>query len=346
MFTSQAPLLLSVLSGAMSQDSARQLAQVFANCNQDLTHRGSVNLQNTPLYQKNGVLSQQSAAGVPPWGLGNQAGSGEAFPFGGRSGSLYGGNYYGVDGPSNALQSAYRPGNSAWQPYANSDRNYYSGSDPFVAPSPGGGYTAGDWITYTGDTNTFDLAPRITENINQYYGGPTFQVAGDSIFDNSVTNNSYITNLSTQNISVEQVNGEPVKGDKGDPGQAGAGGADGRPGDPGIAGPAGAAGAPGAGNTVNNHVFSPQFFITLANNLGIPLGQVGPQGPPGPPGPAVGANLRPLGNRVSKLEGQLAALSRNLRNLQLCVKLTDDCRIEVTTKNNFLGVCGINVPIG
>lgn len=345
MFTSQAPLLLSALGGAMSEDSARQITQVFANCNQDLTHRGSVNLQNTPLYQKNGVLTQQSAGGIPPWGLGNQAGSGQTFPAGG----MYGGNYYGVDGTSNALQSAYRPGNSAWGPYANSSLNYYAGSDPFVSPSPGGGYTAGDWITYTGDTNTFDLAPRITETTNQYYGGPTFQVAGDSIFDNSVTNNSYVTNLITQNITVEQINGNPVMGDKGDPGIAGPGGADGRPGDPGAAGPGGVF-VPGVGGGVNNQVvnnqqFNNQFFFQFGNNGGVALPGGGVVGG----GPAVApeaVDLRPLGRRMTALEGELAALKNKLKNLGLSITITDDCRIEVETRFPILGIDGQNVPIG
>lgn len=233
----------------MSADSARQLTQVFANCNQALDHRGFVDLNNRPLQQRNGAVTDLGGGGLPPWALGNQAGNGDTFPFGGVGGSFYGGNYYGVDGPSTSLQTTYRPGSAGVSQWTNANFNSQVGGPTIVFPPEGGGYTGGDWITYLGDTNYFDVAPRVTENISHYYGGPTFQVAGDTIYDNTLTTNSYVTNLITQVLSADSLNGVPVKPDAGDPGAAGPGGADGvagRPGDPGGAGPAGANGAPGA----------------------------------------------------------------------------------------------------
>lgn len=244
--------MFSALQGAMSNDSVRQLTQVFANCNQALSHRGFVDLNNRPLIQKNGAVTDLAGGGLPPWALGNQAANGDTYPFGGTGGSFYGGNYYGVDGPNNTLQIYYRPGNNGVQQWANTDPNDYTGGTPLVFPPGGGGYSGGDWITYLGDNNYFDVAPRVTNTNNQYYGGPTFQVAGDTYYDNTVTNNSYVTNLTVQNIIADEVNGEPAKGESGDPGVAGPGGAPGAPGgrglpgDPGAAGPAGANGAPGA----------------------------------------------------------------------------------------------------
>lgn len=351
MFTSQAPLLLSALNGAMSDDNARQLTQVFANCNQALTHRGSVNLQNTPMYQKNGVITQQSGDGIPPWGLSNQAANGQAFPFGGQSGSFYGGNYYGVDGPSNALQLAYQPGNSSWANYVNVNPTYYTGGSPFVFPNPPGGYQGGDWITYMGDTNTFDLAPRITENTSQYYGGPTFQVAGDSVFDNSVTNNSYITNLTTQNITVEEVNGQPARGDQGDPGLAGPAGADGKPGNPGLAGPAGAVGGGGGGNAPINQFITNFFGNGVGGGGGGGGFLVGPPGAPGAPGaagrvdPVFQAAFGVLNTAFWKLKADYEIFRRRLKNLTFCAKLTDACKIEITTDHpNIFGICASNKP--
>lgn len=324
MFTSQAPLLLSALSGAMPADTARQLAQVFANCNQGITHRGNVNLQGTPFSQQNGVITAPNAAGLPPWALGNQAANGQSYP----SGGLYGGNYYGTDGPTSALQTAYRPGSSAWGNYVNSTTN------PLVAPSGGGGYTSGDWITYTGDTNIFDVSPKITENINQYYGGPTFQVAGDTVYSNTVTNNSYVTNMYSTNVSADTMNGEPIKGDKGDPGVAGPAGAPAWPGSPGAAGPAGANGLNGKDGL--NGAPGGVVFAPFPGPQFIP----GPQGVPGVAG-AAGANAN-LGNlpaavgamnvRLANLQKAFEVLRRKLRQMNIRAELNENCEITLFGK--------------
>ncbi len=239
--------MFSALQGAFSDDTVRQLTQIFANCNQTLGHRGPVNFTGNNFAQRNGAISGESFNDLPPWASGGQAPNGTSFPFSGAAGSFYGGNYYGVDGPSNSLQFGYTPGFIGLQNWANASPGDYTGGTPFVFPNRPGGYTGGDWITYQGDSNYFDVAPRINETTNQYYGGPTFQVAGDSFFQNTTTNNSYVTNLTTNNITVQEINGEPVQGDKGDPGVAGPAGPPGKPGNPALAGPAGPPGAPGPG---------------------------------------------------------------------------------------------------
>lgn len=338
MFTSQAPQLFNALRSAVPGDSARQLTQIFANCNQALTHRGGVDLQNRPLYQKNGVVSSLGGDDLPPWATGNQAGNGQTYPFGGVGGSFYGGNYYGVDGPSNALQFAYQPGSSGWAPYVNVNLANYNGGGPLVFPPPGGPYRGGDWITYLGDTNIFDVAPRVTNNTSQYYGGPTFQVAGDTIYDNTVTQNSYVTNLSTTNLTVEEVNGVPVKGDKGDPGDAGPGGAVGNPGNPGNAGPAGAngagglngAGGAGGGNRIINN-----NFVIGGGGGGGGLQLVPRPGPPGPAGPGAVLpdgflrNFGDLKRDFRILEQAFRTLQNKLKSMLLEATLKDDCTIEL-----------------
>lgn len=310
MFTKQAPYIFSALSGAMSNDGVRQLTQAFANCNQSLDHRGSVELTAAPFQQRNGVLEST------PWSNGAQPGG------------LYGSNYYGIDSPNPVGNSAYRPGSVNLAQWTNTDPANYSGTGPFVFPSPGGGYTSGDWITYLGDVNTFDVAPRISETINTYYGGPTFNVAGDSVFQNSYTTNNYTTNQTVQNLIVESVNGEPVKGDKGDPGAAGPAGVDGlagKPGDPGFAGPAGANGAAGA--MAGGNVFNIIFGGGGGAGGGIVVGGGG------------GANIGPLANRVNQLNQRQWLISRRLNELiDLVGRLTFDadvCQLRVLRRNQL-----------
>lgn len=341
MFTSQAPQLYNALQGALDGESARQLTQVFANCNQALTHRGSVDLQNRPMYQKNGMVSSLGGDDLPPWATGNLAGSGETYPFGGPGGSFYGGNYYGTDAPSNSLSFAYRPGSSGWLPYINLDLANYTGSGPIVLPGPGGGYTGGDWITYLGDTNTFDVAPRITENISHYYGGPTFQVAGDTVYDNTVTNNSYVENFVSNYVTVEEINGQPVKGDVGNPGFTGPLGPPGTPGNPAAAGPAGAnglnglngvgipgpPGMPGANaQNINNWI-----FINGGVPPALPVLPLKKPPNPGPvqPNPQPAANLQELINRFKDLAEAFRRLKDDISNTELQAWLTEDCRIAL-----------------
>jgi hypothetical protein len=77
--------------------------------------------------------------------------------------------------------------------------------------------------SYGGGNFYFPTSQEFTTN--QYYGGPTYNVAGDTLFNNQYTQNSYVTNL-----TVRTVNGQPAPGTPGDTGPAGA------PGEPGAAG--------------------------------------------------------------------------------------------------------------
>lgn len=218
MFTSQAPYLLSALGDAVGGEDARRVTQALANCSQDLTHRGSVQFASTPFSQTNGVVNDS------PWN------------------TAINNNYYGDPLQLPPAQDMFRPGGGLT--YVNMLNT------PIEFPPPGG-YRSGDWYTYMGDNNFFDVAPRITETTNQYYGGPTFQVAGDSHFTNTYTNNSYTNNSYHNTITTQEINGVPVRGDKGDPGAMGNAGLAGQPGppgnngNPGLAGPAGAAGLNG-----------------------------------------------------------------------------------------------------
>lgn len=285
---------MSALDGAMPADNARQLTQTLANCNQDLTHRGNVSFSATPLFQNNGMVTQRFNIDLPPWVVNN--------------------NYYGVDPPPNPWQDAYRPFGI----------NYVNNEITYVAPPPGGGYVGGDWNTYLGDNNTFDLAPRITENVNQYYGGPTFQVAGDTVFNNTTVNNSYAGNVTTNNLVTNNLNGQRApKGDKGDPGLAGPAGAPGAAGNPGAAGPAGADGFAGANG------------LDGWNGLDGLNGRNGKDGFNGRPGRdavivGLGDALGRILGRLSALEDRLDVLQNKLSDMNLKATIDQNCNITIT----------------
>ena len=83
--------------------------------------------------------------------------------------------------------------------------------------------------------NSFNFPTTNEFAINEYYGGPTTYIGGNSEFVNTVT-----TNLTTQNLFTTTLNGESAPGTPGSRGPAGPAG------NPGAAGVAGQQGAPGA----------------------------------------------------------------------------------------------------
>jgi hypothetical protein len=92
----------------------------------------------------------------------------------------------------------------------------------FIEAPGNGGYRAGDWYsTFYGSPN-FDLRTELTQNLNQYYSGPTVTIEGDTQIQNLTTENQYVTNL-----TVDTINGEPVAGRDGPAGPQGDRGLDG-----------------------------------------------------------------------------------------------------------------------
>jgi hypothetical protein len=88
--------------------------------------------------------------------------------------------------------------------------------------------------------NSFNFPTTNEFAINEYYGGPTTYIGGNSEFVNTVT-----TNLTTQNFFTETINGESAPGTPGARGPSGPAGSPGAAGRPGSPGARGAAGAPG-----------------------------------------------------------------------------------------------------
>ena len=163
---------------------------------------------------------------------------------------------------------------------------------------------AGDNYSNTSNyySDQFYFPTNVAFNNNEYYGGPTFHVDG-----NTFVNNVDARTMNVTNLNVEYINNNNVTNysSSGDPGRAGADGALGPGGAPGDAGAAGRDGRDG---------------------------QLGPAGPPGAPGgiivigggggggggPAVGGGggVRIINNTIIRVftERELNFLADNLIN--------------------------------
>jgi len=238
-FTQQAPFLLSALSNVVGSGTAQQLAQAFGNCNQPLSHRAGVSLQRAGLATNAGVL--RGPGGNPydytDGAFGFLAGNDPATQF--SPWAFDRGNFYGGDTFNTNAQFAFRSGDQFLATYPDAASNaFYNLSQSFEF-GPISSVNNSPWFTRMGDINTFDFSSRLGDIVNNF-AGPTFQVAGDSYFDNSVHNNMTAANQSVANQEVEDatiinLTVENLEVTSGDPaaGGVGADGAPGRPGDPG-----------------------------------------------------------------------------------------------------------------
>ena len=244
MFTQQTPFLLSALSPAVGSDTAQQIAQAFGNCNQPLTHRAGVTLQRPGLTTSGGLVNgtggnsyNYSDGGVGPTGAflpGNDLAT-QISPW-----AVNQNNYYGGDTYNNSLNFAYRSGDTFLSTYPEAASNAFYNQDQSFNFGPNNTTINSPWFTRMGDINTFDFSSRLGDIVNSY-AGPTFQVAGDSHFDNSIHNNQTVNNQTVNNQTVDEsfvqnLTVENIFRRGGDPGPAGG---------VGPAGPPGAAGNPG-----------------------------------------------------------------------------------------------------
>lgn len=241
MFTRQAPSLFPAFAAGMDSASARQVVQAFANCNQSLTHRGNLSIQRPALNQNQGVLQLPGGANqyftgtsgsdptenLPPWAL--------------TEGSIFN-SYYGLDARTENYYNATNL--HLAYPEAGGDA-YYSLEQVFDFGPVESNY-ASNWHTQLGDTNLFDFSTRQGDILNNYQG-PTFQVEGDSHFDNSTHFTQEVTN---QNVTRQTVDNSRIvnlevgsPGSSADPALAGPQGPPGAAGAPGLAGPQGPPGA-------------------------------------------------------------------------------------------------------
>ncbi|NBW10857.1 MAG: hypothetical protein EBR82_22795 [Caulobacteraceae bacterium] len=150
-------------------------------------------------------------------------------------------------------------GGGRWNPANYTNIFPQPGQGPVDVPHPGGtGYPQGGWTggsaTYNNyDGNTFLFPTTQTFGVNNFYGGSTFNVGGNSTFDNVTTNN-----LTTNYITVLQ---------------GGVGGGDQSPGLP------GAPGGPGAGSPPGGVSPWPIIFPPIWNRPPRPQGPTGAQPP-------------------------------------------------------------------
>jgi hypothetical protein len=274
MFTQQAPFLLAALQNSVDSSTAMQMAQAFGNCNQPLSHRAGVTLHRSALPQSGGVLNGPGGSGYSyaDGAFGFTAGNDPATQFSPWAFSR--GNYYGGDSFSNSLQFAFRSGDQFMAAYPDAAANaFYNLSQSFQF-GPISTVNNSPWYTRMGDVNNFDFTTRLGDNINNF-AGPTFQVAGDSYFDNSFHNNQTVNNQTVNNEFVEEsnitsLNVQNIFRAGGDPGEAGPAGPPGQPGQPGIVGIGGRILLGGGG-------YSMPFVDALGpqpNGIDFPTGQV------------------------------------------------------------------------
>jgi len=178
-FTQSMPALAQALSGALPEEALRQLMQSLGNCQQPLTHRGAINLQ------------QPASTGV-----------------GGLA----------------------RPG--AWSPSDYSGFLPTAGQDVFVDIAGDKNYNTNNTNNYGGHQFNFPINQDFT--YNNYFGGDTFNVAGDSTFNNTFTNNANTTRLNVEYINNTYVGGDGRDGAAGANGFNGMDGFNGRNGIDGV----------------------------------------------------------------------------------------------------------------
>jgi hypothetical protein len=168
MLTQAMPALAQALSGVLPDTAVRQLMQALGNCQQSLSHRGSVSLDPVQSTGKNGLRRA---------GAWNPADYTRLLP------------NTGYDLPWRTVDI---PRGSMGYPQMT---NNYGG--------PG-----------------LDLPIDNAFATNNYYGGPTFNVGGNSNFDNSTHQNINVANGYVNNLRVQTINNQPI-------GDLGGGGGDG-----------------------------------------------------------------------------------------------------------------------
>jgi hypothetical protein len=101
-------------------------------------------------------------------------------------------------------------GGPAWNPQQYQElfpQNY----NQYYFEAPGiGSYSNGSWYNTNYGGAEFSFPTNQEFFANEYYGGPTFNVGGNSFFDNTFADNAQYNTVSTQNMTIEYMNGFPV----------------------------------------------------------------------------------------------------------------------------------------
>lgn len=246
MLTQTAPALRRSLQGALSPQVVAALTQSLGNCNQPLTHRGSVNI-TAPSYN--------SRAGEYPVNFDLQGYTGFSS---GRGVFSPGAGSTGGNVTNNSWNSQQYFDNSVTNNAGDQYDFSYTGDQNFIDFGDINNIFNRDNSTYNlfntinqGDSYVDVGGPNIFETNNNLYNSqfyfPTNQFFnqnidsrvsnvfhGNTYMDNSISQNLTTNNINVQNINVRNVNGDPVAGPAGPPGAPGQAGRDGLPGAPGA----------------------------------------------------------------------------------------------------------------
>jgi hypothetical protein len=223
-------------------------------------------------------------------------------------------NYYGSDAPT--TYNNYVAGTNIYNHYPElGATNFYDQTQMFEFGPVSSVYNS-NWNTQLGDSNFFDFTTRQGDMVSNY-AGPTFQVAGDSWFDNSFHNtqqvsNQYVTNQTVEETKTDNYNFITV----GDPGKAGPAGPPGKAGDPGMAGPAGAPGVV---------VVIPGVVIQQ------PPGDPGFPGPGWPPGRQ--PTPRPPSLRTTYTSFSVPTSASFSIDLPTSATINEDCSVTLNTSS-------------
>lgn len=148
-----------------------------------------------------------------------------------------------VQGLANCEQPLSHRGPVNLSPAKRGSRDGTYDSNPWPvqdAPLPPAGETAGELPSSPAPWNSYNTGFYFPTDQyftqNQFFGGPTLHVTGDSYADNSVAQTFEGDTVNATNINVDVINGEPQGGPPGAPGLPGADGIAGAPGFPGVNG--------------------------------------------------------------------------------------------------------------
>lgn len=211
MLTSTMPAVVKALQQVLDPTTLKAFTQALGNCNQPVTQRGPVDVQQNNFFLRGGEYP----------------GQGDSFGY-----STYDYSQY-----NPFFQNIYAPNFGDFNPIFPAPNPPISILPPDLGPGDNR-IDLGDTINNNINNNLYNS--QFFFNNDQTFnsfGGPTNNFfGGDTYIDRSYTNNSTTNVNNTTNLNVTNINGNPVQGPSGPPGRPGADGRDGRDGAPGAPG--------------------------------------------------------------------------------------------------------------
>lgn len=211
MLTSTMPAVIKALQQTLDPTTLKAFTQALGNCNQPVTQRGPVDVQQNNYFLRGGEYP----------------GQGDSFGY-----STYNYNQY-----NPFFQNIYAPNFGDFNPIFPIPNPPISILPPDLGPGDNR-VDLGDTINNNINNNLY--TSQFFFNNDQTFnniGGPTNNFfGGDTYISRSYTDNSTTNVTNTTNLNVTNINGNPVQGPSGPPGRPGSDGRDGRDGAPGAPG--------------------------------------------------------------------------------------------------------------